>query len=508
MNINLECLMDLIEYLKENWDKSNFIKVSLNTSIRTQIEDTTSFLNKHYNSIPLRTRAYVITHQITESTIPKCKCGCEKVCGIDRTYSENGFRSYSSSICSRKDNTIDKSILKKLDNYEWIYNQRITEKKSIEQIANELKISTIPVVKYLKKHKIHGLIDSRRRNNHSITILSDKKKLEELYKTGLSCDEIGEQIGVTKSTVSRWLNIYDIETREPNSYERKIKKISKEEHTVYEYVKSIYNGNIIQSNRSVLNGKELDIYFPEYKMAIEYNGLYSHQYRPSETKECLIKGKSYHLNKTLMCEKQEIQLLQFYSDEWLYKQNIVKSIISSKLNLNEKIYARKCKKIIIDTHQKNQFLNQNHIQGEDKSKIKIGLTYEDELVCVMTFCKSRFNRNYEWELSRFSNKMGINVIGGFSRLLNWFRKDYDGNIVSYADKRYSNGNVYYKNGFENIRVNGPSYYYIDKNCNKRYNRMLFQKKLIGAYDCTEYEKARQMGYNKIYDCGTICFGLT
>ena len=44
------------------------------------------------------------------------------------------------------------------------------------------------------------------------------------------------------------------------------------------------------------------------------------------------------------------------------------------------------------------------------------------------------------------------------------------NIISYTNRRYSNGNVYYKNGFENIRVNSPSYYYIDENYNKRYNR--------------------------------------
>ena len=499
--------MNLIQHLQENWDKSNFIKISLNKSLKEQIEENTVFLNSYYSNIPLRTRAYVLVNDITEQSIPRCKCECGEVCAIDKTYTENGFRLYANSNCSRKSKTISSESKNKLDNYEWIYDQRIIQKKSIEQIAKELSISTIPVVKYLKKHKIHGLIDSRRRNSHSTNILSDKEKLEELYKTGLTCDEIGEKIGVAKSTVARWLNIYGIDIRLPNSYERKINKVSKEENTLYEYVQSIYNGNIIQSNRSVLNGKELDIYLPDYKLAIEYNGLYSHQHRPSESKESLIKGKSYHLNKTLMCEKQGIQLLQFYSDEWLYKQSIVKSVISSKLNINEKIYARKCEKVIINTHQKNQFLNQNHMQGEDKSKVKIGLTYEDELVCVMTFCKSRFNRVYEWELSRFSNKMGVNVIGGFSRLLSWFREDYEGNIVSYADKRYSNGNVYYKNGFDNIRVNGPSYYYIDKNCNKRYNRMMFQKKLIGAYDCTEYEKARELGYNKIYDCGTICFGL-
>jgi len=500
--------MNLVEHLKENWDKSSFMKISLNQSIRKEIEESTRFLNQYYSSVSLRTRAYVLVNEITENTIPKCKCNCGKVCAIDKTYAERGFRSYANPSCSRRSKTIQFESKQKLENYEWIYNQRITQKKSIEQIAKELNISTIPVAKYLKNHNLHDLMDSRRRNSYSVSILSDKNKLEEIYNSGITCEQIADKLGITKSTVSRWLNIYDIKTRESNSYERKIKKISKEENTLYEYIKSIYDGNIIQSNRSILSGKELDIYLPDYKIAIEYNGLYSHQHRPSETKECLIKGKSYHLQKTLDCAKQGIHLLQFYSDEWLLKKDIVKSVIASKLNLNQKIFARKCEKIIIETHQKNNFLNDNHIQGEDKSKIKLGLLYEDDLVCVMTFCKSRFNKNYKWELSRFSNKMGINVIGGFSKLLKWFRKDYDGNIVSYADRRYSNGNVYLKNGFENIRVNSPSYYYIDKNCNKRYNRMMFQKKLIGAYDCTEYEKAREMGYNKIYDCGTICFGLT
>jgi predicted transcriptional regulator len=500
--------MNLIHHLQENWDRSNFIKISLNKSLKEQIEEQTRFLDSYYSSVPLRTRSYVLVNNITEKSIPRCKCGCGEVCAIDKTYTEKGFRLYANSDCSRKSKTISSQSKNKLEDYEWIYDQRIVQKKSIEQIAQELSISTIPVVKYLKKHQIHNLIDSRRRNSYSVNILSDKNKLKEMYDSGLTCENISEKLGITKSTVSRWLNIYEIDTRPPNSYERKIKKISKEENTLYEYIKSIYNGNVIQSNRSVLNGKELDIYIPDCGLAIEYNGLYSHQYRPSEIKECLIKGKSYHLQKTSMCEEKEIQLLQFYSDEWLLKENIVKSVISSKLNLNEKIYARKCKKVIVDTYTKNEFLNQNHMQGEDKSKIKIGLTYDDELVCLMTFCKSRFNKDYEWELSRFSNKMGINVIGGFSRLLSWFREDYEGNIVSYADRRYSNGNVYRKNGFDIVRVNGPSYYYVDKNCNKRYNRMMFQKKLIGAYDCTEYEKAREMGYNKIYDCGTICFGLT
>jgi hypothetical protein len=39
----------------------------------------------------------------------------------------------------------------------------------------------------------------------------------------------------------------------------------------------------------------------------------------------------------------------------------------------------------VDVLTKNDFLNSNHIQGEDKSSIKLGLEYEGILVCLMTF---------------------------------------------------------------------------------------------------------------------------
>ena len=86
------------------------------------------------------------------------------------------------------------------------------------------------------------------------------------------------------------------------------------------------------------------------------------------------------------------------------------------------------------------------------------------------------------------------MIGGFSKLLKAFIEVYKSSIISYADRRYSNGNVYSKNGFQLVRVNKPSYYYVDKNFLRRVNRMRFQQKYIGAYDCTEYEKARELGF--------------
>lgn len=494
----------LIELVNSNWNKNDFISLSLDKGKVKILVEATNFLDEIYEKIPLRTRAYVIKHDITKETLPKCLCG--NPVAINRTYSELGFRKYCGAECSRCDKTIDKQIIKTLDNYEFLYEEKITKQKSIEQIAKEYNISTVPVIKYLKKHNLYQLNDARRRNNKANQILENKEILLSLYHTN-TMQEIAESLGTTKSTVSRWCEIHNIQAKPSNSYERKVKKISIEENKLYEFISSIYGGQIQQSNRSILSGKELDIYIPDKKIAIEYNGLYSHCYRPWENKEGLIKNIRYHLHKTVECEKQFIQLLQFYSDEWNYKNDIVKNIIRSKLGLNDKIYARKCEVLEIDTHSKNEFLNHYHIQGEDKSSIKLGLKFDGDLVCIMTFAKSRFNKFYTWELTRFCVKGGISVIGGFSKLLKVFRTTYDGPIISYADRRYSNGNVYKINGFELIGINKPSYYYVDKNFIRRVNRMKFQKKYIGAYDCTEYEKAREMGFEKIWDCGTLAFGI-
>jgi len=497
--------MKLKELIRNHWDNHEFMSLSLNTSIKNQIIQETSFLDKYYSKIPLRNRAYVILNEIHEDTIPQCICG--KPVALDVTYSINGFRTYCGAECSRKNKTVEKIALEKLSDKEWLYDQRIVQQKSIELIGEELGVSHIPVQKWIKEHQLDEMFDARSRNTLATSVLKDKTQLKEFYDSGLTCEEIAEKLSSTKSTVSRWLSFHEIETRSSNSYERKINKVSQQENDLVEFIQRIYDGKIKTSNRSILNGQELDIYIPEKNIAIEYNGLYSHSYKPWETKESLIKGKSYHLNKTIKCQNQGIQLLHIFSDEWLLKREIVESLIRSKLNCNSRLYARHCSVVEIDIHTKNMFLNRCHMQGEDKSLIKLGLVYDNELVSAMTFCKARFNRNYEWELSRFCTKLGYNVIGGFSKLLVNFRKEYSGSIISYADRRYSDGGVYDKNGFQLIHVNSPSYYYVDKNYLERHNRMKFQKKYIGSYDCTEYEKAREMGFNKIFDCGTLAYGL-
>ena len=213
-----------------------------------------------------------------------------------------------------------------------------------------------------------------------------------------------------------------------------------------------------------------------------------------------------------MCEEKGIKLIHIYDLLWKTKKEIFKSMIKSQLGYCEnKIYARKCEIREISIHDKNLFLNENHLQGKDKSRFKYGLFYNNELISVMTFTPSRYNKNYKWELSRFATKKNCIVIGSFSKLLSHFKNLHHGSIISYADRTHSNGNVYIKNGFKLLRINPPQFYWIDKNFSVMYHRSKFTKskalKHLNRPELTAEQIAEELGFTKTFECGTLTFVL-
>ena len=281
--------------------------------------------------------------------------------------------------------------------------------------------------------------------------------------------------------------------------------ISNKEIEIFNFLKSIYNGKIITSDRNILNGLELDIYLPEINLAIEFDGLYWHNE--------LNKENNYHLNKTNFCEKQGIQLIHIFEDEWIYKKEIIESILKNKLGLiTNKIYARKTEIKEIDTKIAKDFMNNNHIQGYTNSSVKIGLYYENRLVSAMLFTKKVVGGRISfdgYELSRFVNILNTNVIGGASKLLKYFEKKYKPlEIRSYADRRWFDGKMYEILGFKQTHINKASYWYVIGD--KRKHKSLFTKKKIkiqgfNIENKTEHEIMFERKIYRIYDCGTISY---
>ena len=295
---------------------------------------------------------------------------------------------------------------------------------------------------------------------------------------------------------------------------------SKQQQEFKDFLENL-NVNYVEGNREIINPFELDFYLNEHNLAFELNGNYFHSEVAGN------KYPNYHLNKSKLCEQKNIKLIHIFEDEWMFKRNIVKSRILNLLNLSQnKIYARNCLVKELSFDQKKNFLENNHIQGNDVSFKNIGLFYKDDLISVMTFCKPRLalgmkndNKLNKIELSRFCSKINYNIIGGFEKLLNFFKKnnlEFD-EIYSYADCRWSGLNpektVYHKCNFEFVHTTKPNYFYIEKNNYfVRHHRFKFNKqKLKKLYEdnseSTEWEIAKKNRMDRIWDCGSMKFNL-
>lgn len=279
---------------------------------------------------------------------------------------------------------------------------------------------------------------------------------------------------------------------------------NKSEKDIKKYVRSLgvkYNVN----TRKIIPPLELDIYIPKHNLAIEYNGLYWH----SE----IYKDKNYHLNKTRLCEEKNIKLLHIFEDEWLYRSEVVKSKIKNALGLtSNKLFARKGEIRVIETKEAREFLERTHLQGYTNASIKLGLFFNNKLKSVMLFNKPRLgvgSNKKGYELSRFSSELDTIVVGGAGRLLNYFIKNYKPEtIYSYADRRWSGGELYKELGFDLVGTNKPNYWYIvDKNRKHRFNYRKERLKKLGLdiKNKTEHQIMLEQNVFRIYDCGTLCF---
>lgn len=275
---------------------------------------------------------------------------------------------------------------------------------------------------------------------------------------------------------------------------------SKEEKDIQKFLEE-NNVKFERNTRSIIHPYELDFYLPEHNFAIEFNGLYWH---------CeLNKNKDYHKNKTEKCRDEDIQLFHIFEDEWRDKKEIVKSMILQRLKLSKiKIPARKCNIEELESKKAREFLNNSHIDGFTNSKKYFCLKYNEEVVCLLSvrepFHKSKYPNTLE--ISRFSSKINTIVQGGFSKLLKYVKEWAISNncekIITYADLRFGNGEVYDKNSdFQFLQETDINYWYTDYT--QRYNRFKFR----AQPNKSEKMVAEENGVYKIYGCSSKLFEM-
>jgi len=315
--------------------------------------------------------------------------------------------------------------------------------------------------------------------------------------------ELTDLLDCNKNTLLRRVHKWEIENL-IDLYDYSKSNMEKE---IFNYIRSLYKSRIIQSDRKILKGKELDIYIPEKKLAIEFNGTYWH------CDEFI--NSYYHQNKTIECIKQGIQLIHIFEYEWINdnKQKLIKQLLIDKLCESKVYYARQLK--IGDVTQENEvkFLNEYHIQGYTNSSTAIGLYDNNELLGIMTFGKPRFNNNYDCELIRMCFKTGISIVGGAERILKHYIDNYKPkNIISYCDLAKFNGNSYLRLGFHTNKsmLTQPNYVWVSPDKKEVLPRYQTQKqKLINLgldkYGDTETEIMKNLDYLRVYDAGNMKF---
>ena len=293
------------------------------------------------------------------------------------------------------------------------------------------------------------------------------------------------------------------------------KRKHKTQTTIFNYIYERVNGiaSPQENVRGVISG-ELDIYVPEMKFAVEYDGLISHSYGPSKIRHFNFRhvDPKYHAKKTQDCEELGIDLWHIFENEYLdeTKRKIWMSKINTKLGeLNKlgksrKIYARKCTVKEPDPSATREFFTRTHLQGNCTSTVKLGLYYEGVLVSCMTFRK---HPKYEWEIARFSTELNTVVVGAASKLLRQFELRYKPQmLMSFANRRWSTGHLYEELGFNLIGTTAPNYFYFKENENILYHREKFQKHKLVHLDGVDPQKSERqnmfnLGYRVIFDSG-------
>jgi hypothetical protein len=245
-----------------------------------------------------------------------------------------------------------------------------------------------------------------------------------------------------------------------------------------------------------INGQELDIYIPELKLGIEYNGIYYHSAK--------FKNRLFHTNKTKFFNQQGIKVIHIWDFEWQTRKDQVWNFLQAQLGLNSKVGARNCFIDTLDINTALDFCKTNHIQGAPKNVLSAyGCYYKAELVGVVTL--SRHHRNIpEVILSRLCYKSGLTVVGALSKFTKYLKQNYAKTIYTWVHKTLSSGESYIKAGWAPVSELPPDYFYVSGSGGQYVSKQSRAKKLMKTpLNMTELQHATKDGLYRVYDCGKI-----
>lgn len=418
-----------------------------------------------------------------------CECSCSNhtIALVRKAELLNGMS--TSCGCNKR----DKARQTLLDRYNEVGPNKVSNPRTAEQI--EAVQSRENLEKFIENE------------NGKIIDLSNRQESKFKY---ISTVKLSELLGIGVQRLDVLIHKYNLEDIVTMNDQQQ-----QAEKDLIAWINTEFSGLELQlQDRSVLDGKEIDIYIPQKHIGIEYDGNYWHS--------DLLKSKTYHQEKTLLAMQKGIRLIHIFEYEWQNPemQQKIKDYLTDILGKPENrqvTYGRNTVVHEISNQESYEFQNKYHLQGQTKASIHIGIFDKkkpDEMIGVMTFGKPRFNDKYDYELIRMCFKTRVTIVGGAQKMLKYFIKQYKpAQIMTYADLTKFNGSVYEKIGFSKCNDNSitvPNYVWVDANSNtvfKRYQTVKSRLVKLGIGDETETEDSmmRNSGYLKLYDSGQLKF---
>lgn len=366
----------------------------------------------------------------------------------------------------------------------------------------------------MKRHGVNNL------SHIGITNYEDYLNLENfLMKTSLSISEIAKYFNLPRRRIRKRIielgmqDFFDdlyVNSVKEEDFDRFLKNNEKLSHVKY-----------IRNDRTILEGKELDFYFPNHSLAVEISPTYTHNSKVGWGNKGDGVSSTYHLNKFLGCQEKGIELITIF--DWHDWDKVLEMIEIKLMGANERIYGRKTEYFEHETISNDIFnmLSNWHILSlpsnlKRKSKVSV-LEFESEVVGIALWENSKKENNIV-ELKRMVFKPGIVVPGGPSKLLsNYIKNNPDvKTIYTFSDCDLGHGNVYNKIGFELTEESRPTLNYYNTEHEKHIKHLSLVRqgadrllknfpnyKHVGMGENlpSNREIIESYGFLPVYDCG-------
>jgi hypothetical protein len=320
---------------------------------------------------------------------------------------------------------------------------------------------------------------ANRFNNPSYLILYDRVQMEVLINNH-TIPEIAAQLNVNSATVCRHLNNHKL--RNPFK--------SSEEAEVIRFLQSIGVTNIVTNSCKLLgNRQEIDIYLPDFGVAIEYNGVFWHHTDIPHI------SASYHAAKFHKCEYKGIKLITLFSSVWKANKDAVKSELINYLGLNANIVDIDNSNIVsISTKKASEFHNLYNSLGHAKSSIHYGIVHSDEILAVMSIAKVKTG------YSMVRCTINANIDNAPKRLLDHFITEHNPTkILAYTENEWLHGEMVSKLGFNLIEELKPICWYLSDRSEELYTEVTDE--LIEVEDEDTGTIVKRSKFLKVWSCG-------